>query len=90
MSEQLYPKPENLGRDCMYWQLGGLTTACCYPKAELEGRRSCEGLIDDVCLLLKDGIQAESLTDEQMIELRHTPPSHERNINIPPGQIPPM
>ncbi len=88
MHERAYPKLENLGRNCLYWQVGGLATACCFPKAELEGRRSCEGLIDDVCLFMKDGTEPTSLTDEQIASLKTTLPTSTSAEQLPPGDIP--
>lgn len=83
-TEKYYPKEVNLGLDCQYWCLGGLATGCCFPKAELEGRRSCEGTIDDVCLLIKDGRQPGSLTELQTIEIKTRVPN---SSLLPPGDI---
>lgn len=33
--------------------MGQLAVGCFFPKFEMEGRTSCEGMIDDVCLFLK-------------------------------------
>jgi hypothetical protein len=48
-----YPLPENMGENCMYWTL---ENGCAYPKYEVQGRRSCEGIIDDVCLFMRGKI----------------------------------
>ena len=50
MKEKFYPREENLGRDCIMWNLKGRFAGCNYPKAELEGRTSCEGVIDRLCV----------------------------------------
>lgn len=83
MAEKLYPCEENLGKNCKFWSLDIGSTGCNFPKAELIGRLSCEGIIDDVCLCLKDGIRPERMTDKQMVELR-TRTSLD-NTSIPPG-----
>ena len=79
MKEKFYPSEENLGNDCRFWQNG-----CTYPKAEVQGRLSCEGVIDDVCLyLLGKSVKRPNLSPREIIELKHTAPSHKRNRNIP-------
>lgn len=88
MNERFYPTADNLGTNCSYWQLGGLATACCFPKAELEGRRSCEGIIDDVCLFIKDGRETASLSEAQRLEIRTTIPNVDSGKNLPPGDAP--
>jgi hypothetical protein len=87
MNERFYPKSDNLGKNCLFWQLGEITTACCFPKAELAGRRSCEGLIDDVCLFIKDGIEPSSLSEEQVVEIKTRVPTLNNNLLLPPGEI---
>ena len=86
-SERFYPKEVNLGSDCLYWCLGGLASGCSFPKAELEGRRSCEGIIDDVCLFVKNGREPRSLSDEQMIEIKTRAPDPANQYKLPPGNI---
>lgn len=95
MNERFYPSEENLGKDCSFWQsletraekrLGNIATGCIFPKYEMEGRVSCEGIIDDVCLYLKDGRLPQSLTQEQIDEIRLRIPDG-KNRNIPPGNI---
>lgn len=85
MTERFYPGPENLGENCKFWGLNGPVVGCNFPKAELMGRLSCEGIIDDVCLFIKDGRPAPSLTEKQMQEIKTTAP-HLRP-NLPPGKI---
>lgn len=79
--ERFYPKEENLGQDCLFWDK---MYGCMFPKVELENRRSCEGIIDDVCLYLKDGREAKSLSEEQVFELKFHPPTQTK-WNVPPG-----
>lgn len=83
MTEKYYPSEENLGKDCTFWCLGGLAAGCSFPKFGLEGRRSCEGIIDDICLYIKDGRIPSSMTAEQRSALRTTLPNPD---NLPPGE----
>lgn len=91
-SGRYYPAEENLGKNCMFWQgivssghgAGRLAVGCFYPKMELEGRTSCEGMIDDVCLFIKSGRKPSSLTDAQINEIRFRVPDFNKN-DLPPG-----
>ena len=78
--EVFYPKEENLGKNCQYWTQ---EFGCIFPKKEMEGRRSCEGIVDDVCLFLKNGRTPKSLTPDQMLEFRTRIPNSP--LDIPPG-----
>lgn len=83
-----FPGEENLGKNCMFWGLkvvGGIAVGCAYPKAELEGRMSCDGIVDDVCLFIKDGRQPSSLTEQQRTELITRIPNLTDKSYIPPG-----
>lgn len=82
--EAFYPREENLGNECRFWTEA---SGCVFPKAEMEGRRSCEGIIDDVCLYLKDGRKPLSLSPEQLLKLKITPPAPNKSY-IPPGDAP--
>lgn len=84
---KFYPELSNLGKDCQFWALGSATVGCCFPKAEMEGRTSCEGIIDDVCLFLKNGRKPKSLTEEQIKELKTRTPALDSKFHIPPGEI---
>ncbi|MDQ5941185.1 MAG: hypothetical protein QG632_911 [Candidatus Dependentiae bacterium] len=83
---RVHPRVENLGRNCKWWGLRALV-GCDYPKAEIEGRMSCEGMIDDVCLEILTGRKASSLTDDQRQVLRTRPPDPYDKSHIPPGEI---
>lgn len=92
-AKKSYPEEENLGKDCLFWQrvdlsskrgLGAQALGCFYPKIELEGRLSCEGIIDDVCLFIKDGRKPSSLTQDQIMEIRLRDPLSD-NRELPPG-----
>lgn len=82
-SEVFYPAEENLGRNCRFWNING----CRFPKAEMEGRTSCEGMIDDVCLFLKIGRTPPSLTEAQRDEIKTRIPGYKSNRTLPPGDI---
>lgn len=86
MSETFRPSEATLGENCMYWrQLGEMAACCTYPKLQLEGRRSCEGMIDDVCLYMTQGRAQVSLTDEHMVEIKTRIPTD--GSSLPPGEI---
>lgn len=92
--EKSYPTEQNLGKECLFWQgivtqstLGQLAVGCFFPKAEMEGRLSCEGMIDDVCLFLKDGRHPKSLSEAQIDEIRTRIPLSTDNRDLPPGDI---
>ena len=82
MAERFYPKEENLGENCQFWTA---SEGCGFPKAQLIGRRSCEGVIDDVCLYVKDGREPLSLTQDQRREIKLRMPDFDQNI-LPPGE----
>lgn len=79
--EVFYPTEENLGKNCRFWNI---QKGCTFPKREIKGRRSCEGIIDDVCLFLKDKRLPKSLTPEQLLELKLRVPGISP-LSIPPG-----
>ncbi len=79
--EVFYPSEENLGKNCIFWNI---EEGCIFPKKEMEGRRSCEGIVDDVCLFLKNGRRPKSLTSEQLLELKTRVPGISP-LSIPPG-----
>lgn len=84
MQEKFYPREENLGKECKYWNLDGRYHGCNYPKTQMEGRTSCEGIIDDVCLYLKDGRIPK---DTDMLEkLKLQTPQFGQKPYIPPGK----
>jgi hypothetical protein len=82
MNEKLSPNLKNLGKDCLFWQNG-----CQYPKIQMQGRTSCEGIVDDVCLYLLTGRHPKSLTETQIKQLKLSPPSLGNKAYIPPGDI---
>ncbi len=87
-TEKFYPNEGNLEKECLFWDLKGRFAGCNFPKAQMEGRTSCEGIIDDVCLLLKNGRRPSSLTEEQIKELQTRMPSFGEKTYIPPGDVP--
>jgi hypothetical protein len=81
-TEKFFPTEQSLGKPCQYWlPLKG----CNYPKLEMQGRRSCEGIVDDVCLFLRIGRTPKSISSEQMVYLRTRRPGN--NLDIPPGDV---
>ena len=95
VQERSYPSGETLGKECQFWQsfeddarkrLSEIATGCIFPKYEMEGRTSCEGIIDDVCLYLKEGRSPKSLTQEQIDEIRFKIPDG-NNRDLPPGDV---
>lgn len=85
--EKFYPSDENLGKNCIFWDLNGRVAGCNFPKAQMQGRTSCEGVVDTVCLYLKDGRRPESLTEEQIRELKlNLPDTGSNKQYIPPGE----
>lgn len=77
------PQENNLGQECRYWDLGGTYKGCNYPKIEMCGRTSCEGIIDEMCLFLKDGRTAKSVLREVLSELKTQPSSPGTKHYIP-------
>lgn len=86
-SEKYYPEEKNLGKPCQVWSLNGRFKGCNYPKAGLEGRLSCEGIIDDVCLFKINGRVPKGLTLEQMYQIKTQYPDIDQAANLPPGDI---
>jgi len=80
--ERFYPEKENLGRECKFWDN---TSGCKFPKFEMEGRKSCEGIIDTVCLYLKARVQLGELTEAQLQLLKFSPPQEAKHY-IPAGE----
>lgn len=85
-SESFYPQPKNLGKNCSFWNVSGVL-ACSFPKLELQGRTSCEGIVDDVCLFVKDGRVVTSMTPGQQQVIRTQVPTVDSPRNLPPGNI---
>jgi hypothetical protein len=81
------PSEENLGENCGWWNVSN-HFGCGFPKAEIEGRSSCEGMVDTVCLhiLMRKG-PPNNLTPEQILKLKTRIPGFKSNFNIPPGDI---
>jgi len=85
-TEKFYPNEGNLGKECLFWDMHGRFFGCNFPKVEMERRTSCEGIIDDVCLYLKDKRPPKSLTEVQIRELKTRMPSFDEKTYIPPGE----
>lgn len=75
--EYFWPAEKNIGKNCRFWSF---EKGCIFPKKEMEGRRSCEGIIDDVCLFLKNRRLPKSLTPQQLSELKLRVPNSPLDI----------
>jgi len=73
--EKLYPCAENLGKDCKFWRSNPDKMECSFPNAKMNGRQDCEGLIDDICLFLKDGRRSPNITEGEILRLKLNPPN---------------
>lgn len=73
--EKFYPRDENLGKECQFWRLQPEYLGCNFPNDKLRGRTGCEGIIDDTCLFMKNGRRSPTISEEEVIELKCTPPS---------------
>ncbi len=83
MESRFYPKTDNFGENCLFWSTN---EGCLYQKAELLGRRTCEGLIDDVCLFVMGvGKIPDGMSDEEANRIKNHPAYS--GINLPPGNI---
>lgn len=83
MTERFYPTEENLGKNCMFWSLNGRFAGCNFPKAEMEGRTSCEGIVDSVCLELQG--KKSPISDQLIDDLKIQPPKLGQKPHLPPG-----
>lgn len=77
------PEEKNLGKPCMFWDIHGRHVGCNYLKLEMEGRTSCEGIVDQMCLCLKDGRRPVGVSEEVLMRLRTRIPSFGPKTYIP-------
>jgi hypothetical protein len=84
--ERVYPLEENLGRDCKFWRTDtpGIK-GCNFPKLEMRGRLSCEGIVDKVCIFLRVGKQLEGLDEDSLQNLKFHPPKFGQKHHLPGG-----
>lgn len=87
--DKFFPQEQNLGRYCQFWNFKGRLKGCNYPKAEMEGRLSCEGVIDEMCLFLKDGRMPKSVPKEVLTSLKTQSPSLGSKPYIPASNTKP-
>ena len=81
MTEKFYPSEQNLGKNCKFWNLSGRFAGCNFPRVQMEGRTSCEGMVDEVCLYLKDGrMPNEKSIDVDNLKLRPPKPGQKPEI----------
>lgn len=83
--KRFFPQEAHLGFYCKFWDIKGRFRGCNYPKTEMCGRTSCEGIIDEMCLFLKDGRIPKSVSREVLGELKTQPPSLGTKHYIPPS-----
>ena len=76
--EESLPLVENIGENCLFWD-----NQCAHPKAEMQGRVSCEGVVDDICIYLRTRVRPESLTEAQIADLKLNPPAQGVKHYIP-------
>jgi len=75
VERKYFPEEKYLGKYCQFWDFDGRFIGCNYPKAEMEGRVSCEGIVDEMCLFLKDGRMPKSVSADVLSRLKIQPPS---------------
>ena len=81
MTEKFYPSETNLGKNCKFWDFAVSFSGCNFPRVQMEGRTSCEGVIDEVCLYLKDGRRpAEASFDIDALKLQPPKPGQKPEI----------
>ena len=89
LKETFFPDEENLSKDCMYWgsqiTAQASTIGCVYPKFEIQGRTSCEGIVDEVCLFIKDRRNTDKISPQDKLRLKTQVPQ-ERKHYIPPDR----
>lgn len=83
-AEKHYPIESNIGENCMYWIVDVIASRCGYPKYELDGRTTCGGVIDDVCLNIKDGRTPSDFSQLLLMGIRTS--FHDGTL-LPPGNI---
>lgn len=59
----------------MFWSADPERLGCTFPNAKLTGRTGCEGEVDEICLLIKDGRRSPNIPEEKVIELKCAPPT---------------
>lgn len=84
------PIEENLGKNCQYWD--GSECRCAFVASSktgfstVAGRYSCEGMIDDVCLLRLHGRIIGRLSMVENVELLAQPATYNDNRGLPKGE----
>lgn len=86
MSEKFRPIEENLGKNCAFWAGRERGYGCFYPKVELSGRLSCEGIIDEVCLFRRSGRPTSTLSEDQIREIKTQSPLPNGGRRLPAGK----
>jgi len=65
--------------------MGGVAIGCSFPKMGMAGRLSCEGVIDNVCLYIKNGYRMPSLSGKKVIQIRLVQAGGDTR-DLPPGE----
>ena len=86
-SEKVYPLEENLGSSCRFWNLRGRFVGCNFPRANIKGRTSCEGMVDTMCVYLRIGKRIGNISEEVLRQLKLNPPTPGQKYDIPPGDF---
>lgn len=73
-AEKFYPREENLEKPCRFWSLDKPGFGCTFPKFELKDRVACEGIVDEVCLYIKDKRRPSNICDDDLIAIKINPP----------------
>ncbi len=81
------PTEANLGKECEFWGDSEHSGRCQFSLPELCGRISCNGIVDEVCLYIKDGRvpRIQDLTRSQKAEMAIRHPSLNGNFSIQIG-----
>lgn len=84
--DTFFPNEDNLGQDCMFWNSQVPDVGCMCPRIEVQGRISCEGIIDEVCLFLKDNRDTNKIPPAEKVLLRIHAPLFKDKHYIPPDR----
>ncbi len=87
------PFEEHLGKDCMHWRgvgeskelgIGNAVRGCINEVHGLDGRKSCGGTIDDVCLYIVRGREPIGIAAAAIEAIKKRRP-HDWSRRLPPG-----
>jgi hypothetical protein len=81
--DDYYPRSENLGKKCIFWNLLAETNECYNIRPNLLFRESCGGKIDPLCLAVMEGRLPTNLTPELAEELKVRAPDFYQKSYLP-------